>query len=116
MPFTTAAPVKAGPTHIGAGWSSPVARQAHNLKVVGSNPTPATTSCHRRENPNPNQAFPSQAFRTKPFRTKPWLAPAAPLLAKSNRRIAGFAVRDRGNPRQMLDAMVIYRKGTPCRK
>ena len=27
-----------------AGWSSPVARQAHNLKVVGSNPTPATKS------------------------------------------------------------------------
>ena len=25
-----------------SGWSSPVARQAHNLKVVGSNPTPAT--------------------------------------------------------------------------
>ena len=29
-------------TTITAGWSSPVARQAHNLKVVGSNPTPAT--------------------------------------------------------------------------
>ena len=29
-----------------AGWSSPVARQAHNLKVVGSNPTPAPK--HRR--------------------------------------------------------------------
>ena len=28
--------------HPVAGWSSPVARQAHNLKVVGSNPTPAT--------------------------------------------------------------------------
>ena len=27
-----------------AGWSSLVARQAHNLKVVGSNPTPATKS------------------------------------------------------------------------
>ena len=27
-----------------AGWSSPVARQAHNLKVVGSNPAPATSS------------------------------------------------------------------------
>ncbi len=27
-----------------AGWSSPVARQAHNLKVVGSNPTPATSN------------------------------------------------------------------------
>jgi hypothetical protein len=25
-----------------AGWSSSVARQAHNLEVVGSNPTPAT--------------------------------------------------------------------------
>src|SRR6266481_9796433 len=25
-----------------AGWSSPVARQAHNLKVRGSNPLPAT--------------------------------------------------------------------------
>ena len=29
-----------------AGWSSPVARQAHNLKVVGSNPTPATRNTH----------------------------------------------------------------------
>ncbi len=29
-----------------AGWSSPVARQAHNLKVVGSNPTPATKHLH----------------------------------------------------------------------
>jgi hypothetical protein len=27
---------------ISAGWSSPVARQAHNLKVIGSNPIPAT--------------------------------------------------------------------------
>jgi hypothetical protein len=27
---------------IAAGWSSPVARQAHNLKVIGSNPIPAT--------------------------------------------------------------------------
>ncbi len=25
-----------------AGWSSPEARRAHNPKVVGSNPTPAT--------------------------------------------------------------------------
>ena len=29
---------------IGAGRSSPVARQAHNLKVVDSNPIPATVS------------------------------------------------------------------------
>ncbi len=32
-----------------AGWSSPVARQAHNLKVVGSNPTPATNKRPRRK-------------------------------------------------------------------
>ena len=31
----------ADPNKVDAGWSSPVARQAHNLKVVGSNPTPA---------------------------------------------------------------------------
>ena len=30
------------PHTLGAGWSSPVARQAHNLKVTGSNPVPAT--------------------------------------------------------------------------
>jgi len=29
--------------YIGAGWSSPVAREAHNLEVVGSNPAPATS-------------------------------------------------------------------------
>ena len=34
---------KIGQTHFGdAGWSSPVARQAHNLKVVSSNLAPAT--------------------------------------------------------------------------
>ena len=27
-----------------AGWSSLVARQAHNLKVLGSNPSPATNN------------------------------------------------------------------------
>ena len=31
-------------TDINAGWSSPVARQAHNLKVAGSNPAPATNN------------------------------------------------------------------------
>ena len=30
--------------YVGAGWSSPVARQAHNLKVAGSNPAPATNA------------------------------------------------------------------------
>src|SRR6185437_15340192 len=28
-----------------AGWSSPVAREAHNLEVAGSNPVPAISGC-----------------------------------------------------------------------
>ena len=37
------APINRRPANIfTAGWSSPVARQAHNLKVTGSNPVPAT--------------------------------------------------------------------------
>ena len=43
---------------IGAGWSSPVARQAHNLKVVGSNPTPATTTIEQAAEGRPF-AFPT---------------------------------------------------------
>ena len=39
----TAAPANEPAQDIDAGWSSPVARQAHNLKVAGSNPAPATT-------------------------------------------------------------------------
>ena len=31
------------------GWSSPVARQAHNLKVVGSNPIPATKNMNNNQ-------------------------------------------------------------------
>jgi hypothetical protein len=35
-------PVGYGCYYQGAGWSSPVARWAHNPKVAGSNPAPAT--------------------------------------------------------------------------
>ena len=34
---------------INARWSSPVARQAHNLKVVASNPTPATNNLYKNK-------------------------------------------------------------------
>ena len=45
-PFTSLSSQErlAGNTPATAGWSSPVARQAHNLKVTGSNPVPATKS------------------------------------------------------------------------
>ena len=35
--------IKAVNPIVAAGWSSPEARWAHNPKVVGSNPTPATS-------------------------------------------------------------------------
>ena len=35
-------------SHIDAGWSSLAARRAHNPKVVGSNPAPATNHIHAR--------------------------------------------------------------------
>ena len=34
-----------------AGWSSPVARQAHNLKAAGSNPAPATNDTRNANSP-----------------------------------------------------------------
>ena len=39
------------PRAIDAGWSSPVARQAHNLKVVSSNLAPATKIQKLRQSP-----------------------------------------------------------------
>ncbi len=36
-----------------AGWSSPVAREAHNLEVAGSNPVPATCLCSQFDASNP---------------------------------------------------------------
>ena len=51
-----------------AGWSSPVARQAHNLKVVGSNPTPATTAIElgAPEGRRPSSAANSMILLTSP--------------------------------------------------
>ena len=41
-----------------AGWSSPVARQAHNLKAAGSNPAPATSlTCSTQSSGDPAGAF-----------------------------------------------------------
>src|SRR3546814_9956993 len=52
-----------------AGWSSPVARQAHNLKVTGSNPVPATKQSHHQ--PPPHAAEPSVRSRKLPAAMAP---------------------------------------------
>ncbi len=49
-----------------AGWSSPVARQAHNLKAAGSNPAPATnTTTHNPDHqaPRPKATGPKRVQR-----------------------------------------------------
>ena len=51
---------------VDAGWSSPVARQAHNLKVVGSNPTPATTFVITRWKSRYNNTLKETQPRTVP--------------------------------------------------
>src|SRR3546814_12997331 len=52
-------------TMVDAGWSSPVARQAHNLKVAGSNPAPATNAIKLKTPPLP----PALSFTAKPTKT-----------------------------------------------
>ena len=49
--------IELGFTHV-AGWSSPVAREAHNLEVTGSNPVPATCGgCAKTQLPaNPGKS------------------------------------------------------------
>src|SRR5271166_5556426 len=50
-------------THTHAGWSSPVARQAHNLKAAGSNPAPATTFTERKNKSRPQSLAPDAPSR-----------------------------------------------------
>ena len=55
-----------GQYHRAAGWSSPVARWAHNPEVTGSNPVPATKKTHAgpRGVRRVRTPFPSPRVRT----------------------------------------------------
>ena len=65
----------------GAGWSSPVARQAHNLKVAGSNPAPATNITTPPRNTTARRLAPRGPFdvpgRTTRAARRPWIGPPA---------------------------------------
>ncbi len=56
-PFTTSSTHPTSALRTVAGWSSPVARQAHNLKVTGSNPVPATNLICNASPETPAEAF-----------------------------------------------------------
>ena len=76
---------------LGAGWSSPVARQAHNLKVTGSNPVPATTAIELQTPPfGAALSFVTQVSRSPTFAQR--LGLRTMLAARVNR----YALDERG--------------------
>ena len=92
-------------TQVVAGWSSPVARQAHNLKVVGSNPTPATNETTRLRAgffvsaANQGCWGSAQSIGTRPLLSRKALAlekclqPRNPLCAEKGDGWAAFRTR-----------------------
>src|SRR5580700_3130410 len=70
-----------------AGWSSPVARQAHNLKVTGSNPVPAPK---QRDGPRENRGGRSTFWRARIQRlTAPDPLPVVAQVALGGLQLAG---------------------------
>ena len=80
-----------GQTTTHAGWSSPVARQAHNLKVTGSNPVPATIFIRSHKAPvNPAPCRVSRQRVAQTSRSTPW---ASGFRARSFRNSANIALK-----------------------
>jgi hypothetical protein len=76
---------------LGAGWSSPVARQAHNLKVTGSNPVPATILTCRTSKASAFGAFFVSDAKTSivarsPF-TSAWSTPSTGVITTASIRL-----------------------------
>ncbi len=87
------------PDNIGAaGWSSPVARQAHNLKVVGSNPTPATSATQKGPRSIERRAFLRLTGNSPPPQRH--AAPSLLLSARSRRPTSGRACPGSGSALQ----------------
>ena len=82
---------------LGAGWSSPVARQAHNLKAAGSNPAPAT-----KQSPNHSQ-------QQKPREIGAFLVCAPRTRESFLFRAHGVKYVDRGPAHSGCDARKILR-------
>ena len=70
---------KSKPSGTDAGWSSPVARQAHNLKAAGSNPAPATTFTEPPKAPQLRGLWRSEQARSAPSAPRPRQRPPGRL-------------------------------------
>ena len=79
--------------HGDAGWSSPVARQAHNLKVTGSNPVPATNITSQTARSQPRQssrrAGPTPICRSPSIHARRRRSPGAIVQTRSDGGIPG---------------------------
>jgi hypothetical protein len=105
---------------IDAGWSSPVARQAHNLKVTGSNPVPATNTTEgRTRRPRP------QSGGFLPFKNRKGSSQNAealrPLANESSitapHSAGSRTLRQKPGPRHkdLLSCSCLNRDIVPCR-
>ena len=63
---------------VDAGWSSPVARQAHNLKAAGSNPAPAT-----KQDKSPPSCGLFSCLRQAALEIEPFQGPATTAKPRS---------------------------------
>ena len=88
----------------GAGWSSLAARRAHNPKVAGSNPAPATTSSADCENPSSDRRA----------RDEPRLCPWIPLASCSVRVLRSFMTRCRHAARLVASPNAAVSRGSPA--
>jgi hypothetical protein len=77
-----------------AGWSSPVARQAHNLKAAGSNPAPATSFHEKSPWPKSRGFFRWPASRSPRTRRRVQSLDASPPKTDGPQRPTGWASRD----------------------
>ncbi len=84
------APARTASTRLsrfGAGWSSPVARQAHNLKVTGSNPVPATNDIKQPLSPLREGLF---SFMANAIRATTSASGRPPRCGRCRHRARGF--------------------------
>ena len=85
-----------------AGWSSPVARKAHNLEVVGSNPTPATSPLFRGGLPDPVFFLSAQAIDTRLWIGGARRSPASPGFPDGSETMAHKKADDKPPARSGL--------------
>ena len=95
-----------------AGWSSPVARRAHNPKVAGSNPAPATKKAQVRHHARPGLSFGGRCERLsttmyRPSRVSPgreWMLGKCPMVAEP----APSSVEPEADPLALAARPAIY--------